>query len=669
MQLLQSQLANWLTHAAVDTSVFSRKAQESGDEAIILQADVIQMSYNNPCLAASIMIRPEYLRACLIKLLVQQGLVQSMLHRLWLRPVQVPLPPMNLYEPQRLVMHNCEPQPVRFQGICTSVSPATKQVYARHVRCCFCDADGDHLEGHAVSCCVGRQQQPNGFEEDLTCRQYVPVQKIWVDALHPEDTKSFTVRSGGVSVQLLEEDLCTAVAIGDVVDIVGQASMKCQPGKANSKLLGDVQVMASSLSVVQLGGIESALSLPTQWSHDRLLDALCNSLEACLTYPMSHDLMLALFLSAVSAGVPVTAPTQTSDTAARNQVHVMVTSAGHDPCLTRTVQEAAKALSGLHAVHSPSLSPLLPEVVKLEKQDAAVEPRAVRILGGSLASNNKGILLLNSIDIKKADRDVLGAALNKGHFEVQQAPSVVVPATAAVWAVHSADSLSRLKPAEASQSVQDMTQRSVCDLGPALFCAFDLMLPHAHSGDSDVAEACIDSILDRPARGHQAAGVTSGRELGTGSVCSRRMEMRAELLQRIAQGASMATPCITPEAMMMIQRYYALLRQQGQGFGQAASLMDASTHTVASLLRMATACARLHLRNDVMTMPDAVLAIYLLQKSMRAKGAKVVDQLDMSSSCNPSCSQSQHLLMTTVDKLKQMHEFLTDYMRHTTIEQ
>ncbi len=71
----------------------------------------------------------------------------------------------------------------------------------------------------------------------------------------------------------------------------------------------------------------------------------------------------------------------------------MVTSAGHDPCLTRTLQEAAEALSGLHAVHSPSLSPLLPEVVKLEKQDSAVEPAAVRILGGSLASNNKGGLL------------------------------------------------------------------------------------------------------------------------------------------------------------------------------------------------------------------------------------------------------------------------------------
>ena len=230
-----------------------------------------------------------------------------------------------------------------------------------------------------------------------------------------------------------------------------------------------------------------------------------------------------------------------------------------------------------------------------------------------------GILLLNSFDIKKADRDVLGAALNKGRFELQQAPSVVVPATAAVWAVHSADSLSKTKPAETSQSVQDIIQRSINDLGPALFCAFDLILPHADSDDSDAGEACIDSILDRTARDQAAAGVTSGREQGTGAVCSRRQEMGAELRQRVAQAASMAMPCITPEAMLVIQRYYALLRQQGQGYGQAASLVDAGTHTVASLLRMATACARLHLRNDVIAMPDAVLAIYLLQESMRAK--------------------------------------------------
>ena len=78
--------------------------------------------------------------------------------------------------------------------------------------------------------------------------------------------------------------------------------------------------MASSLSLVQLSSVEPVLGLPTHWNRDRLLNALCNSLEACLTYPMSHDLMLTLLLSAVSAGVPVTPPTQTSGTTARNQV-------------------------------------------------------------------------------------------------------------------------------------------------------------------------------------------------------------------------------------------------------------------------------------------------------------------------------------------------------------
>ena len=177
VQLLQSHLADWLTHASVDASVFSRKAQESGDEAIILQVRLkcLPASFAHACLAAvtqrcrstthdagrcdanepqqplscsqhheqsrsagqsatSLLqhscrccqfkasighlnclcssdgqtsnclalgklaggqcqpvcgVCAEYLRACLIKLLVQQGLVPSMLHRLWLRPVQV----------------------------------------------------------------------------------------------------------------------------------------------------------------------------------------------------------------------------------------------------------------------------------------------------------------------------------------------------------------------------------------------------------------------------------------------------------------------------------------------------------------------------------------------------------------------------------------------------
>lgn len=36
-QFIQSQLAQWLAHAAVDIGVVARQAREDGDEAIILQ--------------------------------------------------------------------------------------------------------------------------------------------------------------------------------------------------------------------------------------------------------------------------------------------------------------------------------------------------------------------------------------------------------------------------------------------------------------------------------------------------------------------------------------------------------------------------------------------------------------------------------------------------------
>ena len=68
----------------------------------------------------------------------------------------------------------------------------------------------------------------------------------------------------------------------------------------------------------------------------------------------------------------------------------MVRSEGHDPSLTRTLQEAAHSLSGLNAVHSPSLGPLLPETTKMECGTVFVDLQAVRVSAGSLVSMNRG---------------------------------------------------------------------------------------------------------------------------------------------------------------------------------------------------------------------------------------------------------------------------------------
>lgn len=72
------------------------------------------------------------------------------------------------------------------------------------------------------------------------------------------------------------------------------------------------------------------------------------------------------------------------------QVHLVLVSRGHDSVLTRTLQEAASSLSGLNAVHSPSARPLLPEAIKVGSEDLCLGQQPMRVMGGSLASNNQG---------------------------------------------------------------------------------------------------------------------------------------------------------------------------------------------------------------------------------------------------------------------------------------
>ena len=237
--------------------------------------------------------------------------------------------------------------------------------------------------------------------------------------------------------------------------------------------------------------------------------------------------------------------------------------------------------------------------------------------------------MLRINDVRKAERDSLGSALSLGCFQLKQAPSLPIPATAAVWAVHSSDSSGKGKTSistDHAEASAQMMQAALHDMGISLFNAFDLALVYDH--DSISTHDYMDSILNRQASSGArstavAVSASSSRVSSTSSISRRREAVKQQLKQTIARATAMPMPCIAADAMLMIQQYYALLRQQGQGQGQGHAALDVGTHTVASLLRLTTASARLHLRNDVQAMPDAVLAIYMLQQSLKDK----VDQL------------------------------------------
>ena len=231
--------------------------------------------------------------------------------------------------------------------------------------------------------------------------------------------------------------------------------------------------------------------------------------------------------------------------------------------------------------------------------------------------------MLSAGDIKKGEREVLASALSKGCFELKQAPSLHVPATAAVWAVAPAEGASKSKCGVLTGNahvVPQVMQGAMQDMGFSLFAAFDLALAVDH--DSLVTESYMNVLIDRQASSHAASSRAPGQGVSASSSSSRASSKRSiakqQLRQQIGEAASLSMPCISPRAVMMIQHYYALLRQQNAMQGPTAAAA-VGTHTVACLLRMATASARLHMRNDAVAMPDAVLAIYMLQESLKAK--------------------------------------------------
>ena len=240
----------------------------------------------------------------------------------------------------------------------------------------------------------------------------------------------------------------------------------------------------------------------------------------------------------------------------------------------------------------------------------------------SLVIQCAGILMLSAGDIKKGEREVLASALSKGCFELKQAPSLHVPATAAVWAVAPAKGASKSKCGVLTGEahvVPQVMQGAIQDMGLSLFATFDLALTVDH--DSLVTESYMNILTDRQASSHAASSRAPGQGVSAGSssrASSKRSVAKQQQRQQICEAASLPMPCISPRAVMMIQHYYALLRQQSAMQGPTAAAA-VGTHTVACLLRMATASARLHMRNDAVAMPDAVLAIYMLQESLKAK--------------------------------------------------
>lgn len=68
------------------------------------------------------------------------------------------------------------------------------------------------------------------------------VQQVWIGSLRPSCAAPYCVTASPILVHLSEEDMCCSVSVGDVVDIVGQASLHARAVRPSLKTLRDIQV-------------------------------------------------------------------------------------------------------------------------------------------------------------------------------------------------------------------------------------------------------------------------------------------------------------------------------------------------------------------------------------------------------------------------------------------
>jgi DNA replicative helicase MCM subunit Mcm2 (Cdc46/Mcm family) len=219
----------------------------------------------------------------------------------------------------------------------------------------------------------------------------------------------------------------------------------------------------------------------------------------------------------------------------------------------------------------------------------------VSVVAGSLALANDGVCV---IDISKGNlrKDAivqLQQCMEKDSLPIGERPELAVSSRATVWAFFSSDVNKRSNLKDASAYLcEDST------LDGKLLNTFDMV----HK---------IPSFQGKEADRRASAEVFRSRENDTAPEITGSLKLhlhRAGLLQK---------PRFSSTATELLQAYYLLVRRsQSTGIDSGACV---SLATLESLMRMASASAKLSLRDEVLEMPDATLAIYMHEKSLEAK--------------------------------------------------
>lgn len=139
-----------------------------------------------------------------------------------------------------------------------------------------------------------------------------------------------------------------------------------------------------------------------------------------------------------------------------------------------------------------------------------------------------------------------------------------------------------------SRNLPDITHQ----LSQELCNLFDIVIPCALQLDNEYDQVAIDRLLHN-------------------NLYTSKTPQYGSLRSLLEKACSMKRPRLTRDAKLLLQNYYTFIRKQNTGHERCVPVRVSE-----SLLRLATASARLRLSASIQPTPDATLAIKLTEETL-----------------------------------------------------
>jgi replicative DNA helicase Mcm len=390
----------------------------------------------------------------------------------------------------------------------------------------------------------------------------------------------------------LRDDIVDVARPGDRVSLTGYLGLLRRQGRGGTLRVFDFVIEANS---VQVSGREMELLEITSedeeeivelsedpWVHRRILQSIAPSI-----YGLDHikEAIMYLLFSGVTKELP--------DVRIRGDINVLLVG---DPGTGKSqlLQYAGRiSPRGLYTTGRGSTAAGLTAAVVREGGTGNFILEA-----GALVLGDKGICCIDEMDkMRDEDRVAIHPAMEQQVVSIAKG-GIVATLNARTSILAAANpTLGRYNP------YQTIAQNM--NLPVTILSRFDLIFVLRDLPDSEKDTRMAEHIL----RLHMAAGTPITAPIG------------ADLLRKYISYSKRINPVITEEVVESFRDFYVKMRTASIEGGEASAI-SITARQLESLVRMAEARARVHLREEV-TVEDAEAVIALMQRSLEQVGIDV----------------------------------------------